>query len=81
MIHGACRQCQYYVGIEGPPGPNGQPYGNCVRFPPQVLFVNPDIVNAMNNAPSVCDPIEPYYQTRWPVVSHNDCCGEFVQNT
>lgn len=76
-IHGECRACRYYIGIEDGSDPKRQPDGNCQRFPPQVFFVSPDIIGA----DSASDPLEPYYQTRWPVVSEDDACGEFVLDT
>lgn len=79
---GACGECRYYIGIDDDSNLNRRPYGNCQRFPPQVFFVSPDIVRvAENYSSSASDPLEPYYQTRWPVVSYDDSCGEFVQDT
>ncbi len=79
-IHGECRACRYYIGIDGDSDPRRQPYGNCQRFPPQVFFVGPDLADAVRHY-SASDPLEPHYQTRWPVVSEDDSCGEFVLGT
>lgn len=83
-LHGSCETCQFFIGIEDGKrmAEHGirRPIGECHRNPPTVSYVAPTIeaIKAGFDK-NASDPFDPGFKTRWPIVPHDDCCGEFAQ--
>ncbi|MBN9583554.1 MAG: hypothetical protein J0G37_18875 [Afipia sp.] len=82
-LHGSCETCKFFIGIEDRQRMTehgvGRQFGECHRSSPTVLYVAPT-VEAIETGfdRNASDPFDLGFKTRWPIVPHDEACGEFV---